>query len=81
LFPTPSRLGQITPLSTVSGIGSVGTGTFPNPVYPEAGIALSTGSAWASSIPNNSSNWNIAFNDKNNKTQLSQEQRQKTIKL
>jgi len=37
---------------------------FPNPVYPEAGIALSTGSAWASSIPNNSANWNIAFNDK-----------------
>jgi hypothetical protein len=27
---------------------------------------LSTGSAWASSIPNNSSNWNIAYNDKIN---------------
>jgi hypothetical protein len=39
---------------------------FPNPVYPDAGIALSTGSAWASSIPNNSANWNIAFNDKIN---------------
>jgi hypothetical protein len=50
----------------VSGIGSVGTGTFPNPVYPDAGIALSTGSAWASSIPNNSANWNVAFNDKIN---------------
>jgi len=37
---------------------------FPNPVYPEAGIAVSTGSAWASSIANNSSNWNVAFNDK-----------------
>ena len=58
------KVGANYTVVTVSGIGSVGTGTFPNPVYPEAGIALSTGSAWASSIPNNSSNWNIAFNDK-----------------
>jgi len=48
----------------VSGIGSVGTGTFPNPVYPDAGIALSTGTTWASSIPNNSTNWNTAFTDR-----------------
>jgi hypothetical protein len=53
-------------VATVSGIGSIGTGVFPNPIYPEAGIALSTGSAWASSITNNSSNWNIAYNDKIN---------------
>jgi hypothetical protein len=58
------KVGANYTVVTVSGIGSVGTGVFPNPVYPEAGIALSTGSAWASSIPNNSSNWNIAFNDK-----------------
>jgi len=56
---------------TVSGIGSVGTGVFPNPVYPEAGIAVSTGSAWASSIANNSSNWNVAFNDKINNAEFS----------
>jgi len=56
---------------TVSGIGSVGTGIFPNPVYPEAGIAVSTGSAWASSIANNSSNWNVAFNDKINNAEFS----------
>ena len=49
---------------TVSGIGSVGTGTFPNPVYPDAGIALSTGTTWASSIPNNSTNWNTAYTDR-----------------
>lgn len=30
-------------------------------VYPAAGIALSTGSAWSSSIADNSSNWNTAF--------------------
>lgn len=58
------KVGANYTVVTVSGIGSVGTGTFPNPVYPEAGIAVSTGSAWAASVPNNSANWNIAFNDK-----------------
>ena len=30
-------------------------------IYPAAGIALSTGSAWGTSITNNSGNWNTAF--------------------
>lgn len=30
-------------------------------IYPAAGIALSTGSAWGTSITNNSANWNTAF--------------------
>ena len=30
-------------------------------VYPGAGIALSTGSAWGTSITNNSANWNTAY--------------------
>ena len=30
-------------------------------VYPDAGIALSTGSAWGTSITNNSANWNTAY--------------------
>lgn len=30
-------------------------------VYPNAGIPLSTGSAWGTSITNNSSNWNDAY--------------------
>jgi len=30
-------------------------------VYPGAGIALSTGSAWGASITDNSANWNTAF--------------------
>jgi len=64
------KVGANYTVVTVSGIGSVGTGVFPNPVYPESGIALSTGSAWASSIPNNSSNWNIAFNDKINNAEF-----------
>jgi predicted heme/steroid binding protein len=30
-------------------------------IYPAAGIALSTGSAWGTSITNNSANWNTAY--------------------
>ena len=33
------KVGANYTVVTVSGIGSVGTGTFPNPVYPEAGTA------------------------------------------
>lgn len=35
-------------------------------VYPGAGIPLSTGSAWGTSITDNSANWNTAYNDKIN---------------
>jgi hypothetical protein len=66
IVSTSFKVGANYTVATVSGIGSVGTGVFPNPVYPEAGIALSTGSTWASSIPNNSTNWNTAYNDKVN---------------
>jgi hypothetical protein len=58
------KIGSNYTVVTVSGIGSVGTGTFPNPVYPDAGIALSTGTTWASSITNNSTNWNTAYTDR-----------------
>jgi hypothetical protein len=43
----------------VLGIG--GTGGGGSMVYPGAGIALSTGSAWGTSITDNSANWNTAF--------------------
>jgi hypothetical protein len=33
-------------------------------VYPGAGIALSTGSAWGTSITNNSTQWNTAYTDR-----------------
>jgi hypothetical protein len=33
-------------------------------VYPGAGIALSSGSAWSGSIADNSSNWNTAYSDR-----------------
>jgi len=61
---TSFKSGSNYTIATVSGIGSVGTGVYPNPVYPDAGIALSTGSSWASSITNNSANWNTAYSDR-----------------
>jgi hypothetical protein len=33
-------------------------------VYPSAGIAVSTGTAWGTSITDNSSDWNTAFSDR-----------------
>lgn len=33
-------------------------------VYPAAGIPVSTGSAWSSSITDNSANWNTAYNNR-----------------
>jgi len=42
----------------VLGLGGAGGGSM---VYPGAGIPLSTGSAWGTSITDNSANWNTAF--------------------
>jgi hypothetical protein len=60
---TSYKVGENYTLVTVSGIGSVSSAQ-GNPVYPEAGIALSTGTTWTTSITNNSSNWNTAFTDR-----------------
>jgi hypothetical protein len=46
-------------LSITDGILSVSSGG--GMVYPGAGIALSTGSAWGTPITNNSANWNTAY--------------------
>lgn len=35
--------------------------TITSMIYPAAGIALSTGTAWGTSITNNSANWNTAY--------------------
>jgi len=50
-------------------VNSLGTGyEWGNPTatmtYPGAGIAVSTGSAWDTSITDNSSNWNTAYTDR-----------------
>ena len=48
--------------STTGGIRSwVAMGEGGSMTYPGEGIALSTGSAWATSITNNSANWNTAY--------------------
>ena len=36
--------------------------TINSMIYPGAGIAVSTGTAWGTSITDNSTNWNIAYN-------------------
>jgi hypothetical protein len=64
IVSTSFKVGANYTVATVSGIGSVGSAQGGNPIYPEAGIALSTGTTWASSITNNSSNWNTAFTDR-----------------
>jgi len=44
----------------LSSTGEIKTGTASPMVYPGAGIPISTGSAWTTSITDNSSNWNTA---------------------
>ncbi len=43
---------------SISGGNSV---TLPAATYPAAGLALSTGSGWGTSVTNNSANWNLAY--------------------
>lgn len=42
-----------------------GSGGGGGMVYPGAGIPLSTGSGWGTSITNNSGNWNTAYSERN----------------
>ena len=48
-------------LSTTEGVRSWAVQEGGGMVYPDAGIALSTGTAWGASITNNSANWNTAY--------------------
>lgn len=52
-----TRLVEVDNLFTGRG----GTGTM---IYPGAGIPLSTGLAWGTSITDNSTNWNTAYTDR-----------------
>jgi hypothetical protein len=63
IVSTSFKSGANYTVATVSGIGSVSSAQ-ANPIYPEAGIALSTGTTWTTSITNNSSNWNTAYTDR-----------------
>ena len=52
---------DLTFTSTLSGTIALASLVAGAMVYPAAGIALSTGSAWSASITNNSANWNTAY--------------------
>jgi trimeric autotransporter adhesin len=68
------------PLATTTLYGALGTAGYvlmsngtsavwaatssPAQVYPGAGIAVSTGSAWGTSLTDNSTNWNTAYTDR-----------------
>jgi hypothetical protein len=55
--------GSIGKVLTSGGASAAPTWETPSSgmVYPGAGIALSTGSVWGTSITNNSANWNTAY--------------------
>ncbi len=51
--------------STALGVRSwIPPGSGGGMVYPAAGIAVSTGTAWGTSITNNSANWNTAYTER-----------------
>jgi len=69
----PSSIWESLPIASLTVLGGVKIGTglsidsngilsaAGGMVYPDAGIPLSTGSAWGTSITNNSANWNTAY--------------------
>ena len=69
-------IGNASGLTMSTGIFKIGTdtlatkanirtyGTAGSMVYPLVGIAKSTGTGWATSITDNSSNWNTAYADR-----------------
>jgi len=67
-YATTSSLGSYVPTSrtiTINGtaydLSENRSWNITSMIYPAAGIALSTGSAWGTSITNNSANWNTAY--------------------
>jgi hypothetical protein len=69
----PSSIWESLPIASPTVLGGVKIGTglsidsngilsaAAGMVYPDAGIPLSTGSAWGTSITDNSANWNTAY--------------------
>jgi hypothetical protein len=67
-YALSSSLGSFVPTSrtiTINGtaldLSADRSWTITSMIYPAAGIALSTGTAWGTSITNNSANWNTAY--------------------
>ncbi len=59
--PTTGQVLKYNGTNWINDTDSTGSGSF---TYPSAGIAVSTGSAWATSLTDNSSNWNTAYTDR-----------------
>lgn len=67
-YATSASLGSYVPTSrtiTINGtaydLSANRSWNITSMIYPDAGIPLSTGSAWGTSITNNSANWNTAY--------------------
>ena len=61
VFTGTPKITSSDTVATKAYARTVGGGSM---TYPGAGIALSTGSAWSTSITNNSANWDIAYIDR-----------------
>lgn len=55
-FKSDATIEYVTPAQLSDSLSG-----FDGMVYPDAGIALSTATAWGTSITNNSANWNTAY--------------------
>lgn len=66
---TAPTFGQVLVGNAGGTYDYVATSTFggsASMIYPDAGIALSTGAGWDTSITNNSANWNTAYTNASN---------------
>jgi hypothetical protein len=59
--PTTGQVLKYNGTIWVNDTDSTGSGSF---TYPGAGIAVSTGSAWGTSLTDNSANWDSAYTDR-----------------
>ena len=60
-FTPVTNARQITINGTSFDLSADRSWTITSMIYPSAGIPISTGSGWGSSITNNSTNWNTAY--------------------
>lgn len=63
IYNTDTSDYMVYKFSSWQRIGGAGGGG-GSMIYPGAGIAVSTGSAWGTSITDNSTNWNTAYTDR-----------------
>jgi hypothetical protein len=65
IFQLPANNGTNGYILSTNGSGVLSwVAASTSMVYPDAGIPLSTGAAWGTSITNNSTNWNTAYSDR-----------------